>query len=151
MLRPLARPLMLLIAALMISTPALAQTAEQARTFFYRYQSGERAFDPDVADLYCETALVRNTRIYPDGRRRVIEIPAPRYKSLVRSAMPIAQARGDYITYSEVKYAQEGKAIRVTATRYSVLKKYSSPISLLIGACNGNGWSILEEISESRP
>ena len=129
------------------SSPARAS----AETLFASYQSLEQAYDPAVADLYCETALIRNTRHYPDGQARVIEIPAPQYKGLIRTAMPLAQARGDYSTYSDVEYAAEGANMRITATRFSVLKNYASPISLLVGPCSGEAWAILEEISESQP
>jgi hypothetical protein len=65
--------------------------------------------------------------------------------------MPVAKARGEYSTFSNVKYVPEGGNVRVTATRYSELKKYSAPHSVVIGACNGDGWGILDETSETRP
>ena len=65
--------------------------------------------------------------------------------------MPLAKARGDLNTYSEVRVAAEGANVRITAARYSVLKGYTSPISFLVGECEGLGLAILEEVSESRP
>lgn len=153
MIRSLRQVLLATCALVTLGTSSSAQQApaDPARALFDSYQARERAFDATVADLYCDTALIRTTRVYPTGQRRVIEIPAPQYKGLIRSTMPIAKARGEYSTYSNVKYVAEGQRIRVTATRYSVQKKYSSPISLLLGPCNGTAWSILEEISESQP
>lgn len=133
------------------SAPVLACGATPAERIFAQYQSRERAFDPAVADMYCDNALIRNVRTYPDGQQRALEFPAPKYKELVRMAMPMAQAKGDYSTYSDVTYAPEGDGVRITATRYSVLKQYASPISLRIGPCNGGDWAILEELSQSRP
>ena len=134
----------------MAATPSQAQSTDPARTLFGKYQSLERSFDPAAADLYCDSALIRNIRTYPDGQRRTLELPAPRYKELIRTAMPLARSRGDYNTYSGVAYAPEKGNVRITATRYSVLKQYASPLSLLVGPCNG-GWAVLEELSESRP
>lgn len=130
--------------------PASAQTKAQAQALFADYQAKERAFDASVADLYCDTADIRNTRRYPDGNERTLAFPAARYKALVRQAMPLARARGDYGTYSDVRYAQEPGGMRITATRYSMAKRYSSPISLLVGPCGGKV-GILEELSRSQP
>jgi len=128
-----------------------ARSADPARALFDSYQSLERTFDPAMADLYCETALIRTTRIFPSGERRTLEFPAPQYKALIRSLMPVARARNEYSTFTAVKFLPQGSNVRVTATRYSELKKYSSPHSVLIGACDSGAWGILEEISETRP
>lgn len=92
-----------------------------------------------------------NTRIYPDGQKRLIEIKATEWKALLNAVMPVAKTRSDYSTVSNVTYTPEGENIRITATRYSALKKYSSPFSLLVGKCGDQDWAILEEVSESRP
>lgn len=145
-----ARPYAFVVA--LIPLVAVAQSSEEsAEKLFAEYQTRANEFDPTAADLYCDTATIRNTRTYPDGQQRTLELPAPKYKELVRAAMPVAQARGDTNKYSEVAYSQEGTNVRITATRYSELKQYSSPISLLVGPCNGGDWAVLEELSESRP
>ena len=124
---------------------------DEARKLFERYVESERTFDAAVAELYADDAVIRNKRTYPDGTTRVSTMPAPQYKALIRQAMPLAKAREDTSTYSEVRYAEEGRRIRITATRYSNLKKYSSPLSLLVGPSPEGGWLIFEELSESRP
>ena len=127
------------------------QPQSPAQAVFDKYQSLEHSFDPALADLYCDSALIRNTRKYPNGQTRAIEIPAGKYKQLIRASLPAARASGDYSTYSKVSFAPDGANVRVTATRYSVLKNYSSPMSLLVGSCGGGGWRVLEEIGESQP
>lgn len=141
----------IIFSALLISAPVFASELSQAEQIFAQYQARERAFDPAAADLYCDTALIRNVRTYPDGQQRKLELPAPKYKELIRMATPLAKAKGDYNTYSDIVFNPEGNNVRVTASRFSALKQYSSPISLLVGACNGGGWSILEELSQSQP
>lgn len=138
----------LFVIALGVGAPALAQT--QAEAVFEKYQSMGRAFDPAIADLYCDNALVRNHRTYPDGQKRTLELPAVQYKQLLRNVMPLAKAKGDFNTYSEVAFTREGDNTRIQASRFSESKKYTSPISLLVGQC-GSGFGILEEISHSQP
>jgi hypothetical protein len=130
---------------------AAEPSIDQAKQLFDRYVSLEHAFDPAAADLYADDALIRNKRIYPDGTIRELTLPAPQYKKLIRSSMPLAKARNDTSSYSDVKYANADGRVRITATRFSNRKKYSSPISLLVGPGPGGTWLIHEELSESRP
>ncbi len=141
-----------LVVLLLASACAIASEASSAgKRVFAQYQMLERTFSPAAADLYCDTALIRNTRRYPDGNTRTLQFPADKYKALVRAAMPLARARGDLNTYSATTFKSEGANVRITTTRYSLLKKYSSPMSLLVGPCKQGPWAVLEEISESRP
>jgi hypothetical protein len=140
-----------ILLCLLLSSPALADEMSNAKQVFADYQSLGRAFDPALADLYCDSALIRNIRTYPGGKERTLELPAQKYKELIRAAMPVAKASSDYSTYSKVAYVAEGRNVRITATRYSVVKQYSSPISLLIGKCNSGRTGLLEEISRSQP
>jgi hypothetical protein len=104
----------------------------QAQRLFERFVQLSQVFDARVAELYDDTAVIRNKRTYPTGEVRELAIPAPQYKELIRNAMPVAKARGDRNTYSDLKYASEGKGVRITGIRYSELKRYSSPISMLV-------------------
>jgi hypothetical protein len=136
-----------LAAAQALSTDARAK-AEQ---LWDRYVALEAAFDPAVADLYADDALIRNRRTYPTGEVREATIPAAQYKVLVRQAIPLAKAKNDVSRYSGCAYAAEGARVRIVCARFSVLKNYTSPISLLVGLGPAGAWLILEELSESRP
>jgi hypothetical protein len=129
------------------TTPALAE----ARRLFERYVALEKAFDPAAADLYADEAVIQNKRKYPDGQVKTMSMPAPRYKALIRSAMPAAKARNDRSTYSDVRYSAEGAGVRITAQRFSELKKYTSPLSMLVKPDARGAWLIYEELSESQP
>jgi hypothetical protein len=122
-----------------------------APAVFAKYQALERAFDPALAALYCDDALIKNTRRYPDGKSRTIQFPVDKYKALIRTAMPLAKSRGDVNDYSATTVKAEGVNSRINTTRHSRLKNYSSPMSLLVGRCRGGEVGILEEISESQP
>lgn len=135
----------------MLCLHASAGPVEEAQALFKQYASLEAAFNPSVAELYSDQALIRNTRMYPTGQTRELTIPAAQYKALIRSSMPIAEARGDYSTYSQIDYVDEGSAVRIKANRYSVVKKYESPLILLVAPDANGKWLIREEISQSQP
>jgi hypothetical protein len=132
-------------------TPAAASSdaIAKAKALFARYVQLEHAFDPAQADLYADNAVIVNTRIYPDGKTNRLQIPALRYKKVIRDGMKDARLKGDISNYSNETYTQEGDKVRIKVTRYSVLKKYSSPMSQLVGPDATGKWMILEEESES--
>jgi hypothetical protein len=130
---------------------AAADTTDGAKALFERYVQLEIAFDPAAADLYADDAVIRNKRTYPNGQVRELTLPAAQYKALIRQAMPLAKARGDTNSYSDITFAKEGSGVRIRATRFSNLKKYSSPISLLVSPGANGAWLIREELSESQP
>jgi hypothetical protein len=123
----------------------------EAKQLFARYVALEHAFDPAVAELYADDAVIRNTRTYPTGQTREMTMPAPQYKAMMRAAMPLARARGDVSTYSQVSYAPEADGVRIKADRFSELKKYHSPLSLLVKPSPSGSWLIYQELSESQP
>jgi hypothetical protein len=123
----------------------------KAEELFAAYDRLEHEFDPAIADLYADDAVIRNKRTYPTGEVREMTIPASKYKELLRTATPLAKARGDVSTYSNVTYTPEAEGVRIKADRYSELKKYHSPLSLLVKPSASGKWLIYEELSESRP
>ncbi len=124
---------------------------EEAKKFFSRYVALELTYDPASADLYDDHAVIRNTRRYPDGKVRVVTIEPTQFKSLIVSTIPLARSRGDKNTYSKMSYIVEGDRVRIRCTRYSELKKYSSPMELIVGPDASGTWKIFQELTESRP
>jgi hypothetical protein len=146
------------LATLPVANPLAAEeqlptkaALESAQALFKVYADEEGKFDPAVADLYADDAIIKNRRVYPDGRAREMSLPAPQYKEMVRAAMPAAKQRGDTNKYTGCKYTAQAERIRISCTRYSNLKQYESPLSLLVGPGKDGRWLILEELSESRP
>jgi hypothetical protein len=127
-----------------------ATPVDSARQLFDKYQSLETSFDPAIVDLYADSAKIRNKHTMSNGQARNLSLPAPTYKALIRRSMPQSKAINDRSTYSNVSYRQEGKNVRITATRFSLLKKDSTPISWVVGPTKNGKWQILEEMSESR-
>jgi hypothetical protein len=133
------------------SVSADTSPTERAKQLFDCYVKLGNDFDPAITELYADDALIQNTRRYPDGSVKTIKIPAAQYKSLIQKSMPLAKSRGDKDSFSEVTYTPEGDKVRINAQRYSALKNYSSPLSLLVGSDTTGKWLIIEEISESKP
>lgn len=146
-----SRHIQLLVAGLVCVCAVVAAPLDDAKTLFDRYVQLESEFDPALADLYADNAVIKNTRRYPDGQVRELSIPAPQYRDLIRAAVPVAKARGDRSSYSDVAFVEESGGVRITGTRFSHLKRYSSPISLLVAPNASGRWLIQEELSESQP
>jgi hypothetical protein len=130
-----------------------ADSRAKAEQLWNRYVALEAAFDPAVADLYADDAVIRNRRTYPTGEVREATVPAIQYKTLVRQAIPLARGKNDISRYSDCRYTpgEETGRVRIVCARFSELKNYTSPFSLLVGPGPGGGWLIFEELSESRP
>jgi hypothetical protein len=138
-----------------VPSPAAPGDAEEegiakARALFDRYVALEHAFDPAAADLYSDDAVIRNRRISATGEVRLLSLPAPQYKEILRKAMPIARGRGDLNRYSGTRFLPEGDRVRIVTTRLSVLSGLESPLSLLVGPAPDGAWLIFEELSVSR-
>lgn len=144
-----------LMAVLCVPSVANAQGEERlaaAKALFETYVQLGHAFDPAVADLYADNAVIKNTRRYPTGQVREIKLEGAQYKALIRRAMPLAKARGDHSTYSEITYElNDDGTVGIEASRYSELKDYASPLRLTVAADDEGRWRIVLELSESQP
>ncbi len=128
-----------------------AQSVEMAKALFGQYVELEKAFDPAVADLYSDQAVITNKRTYPTGQVRELTFPAPKYKELIRQAMPLAKQLSDTNRYSDCSYRPLGERVEIKCQRFSERKKYTSPIRLVVGPAATGKWIIHEEHSESIP
>jgi len=142
-----------LFSASIHTTPVRAQeaaTGQSVQEFFDHFVALGRAYYTAVAALYADDAVIQSVRRLPDGTGRTVRIIGADWKRLIRTAMPIAQSRGDRDSFSDVPISVEGKRARIRCTRYSELKRYSTPYELVLQSTQGN-WQIIEEYSQSRP
>lgn len=121
-----------------------------AQALFRRYMALEAAFDPALADLYADDALIENLRQMPDGSTRTLRLPAPQYKALLRTALPLAKLRDDRNRYRDLRFTADGDGVRIDVERESLLKRYRSPLRLRVAPDNDGVWRIVEEYSRSR-
>ena len=145
--------LVALLAGLAVGVLAWAQDSDidAATQLFAQYIALERAYDPGVADLYADDALIKTRRKPPMGDPRDETIPAPEYKALLRQLMQAAKVRGDRSIYSNVTYTPEGQFVRIDASRVSGPSKRVSPLNLLVGRSPSGRWLIYQEFSEAPP
>lgn len=137
------------IAAGQSSDPRL----EAAEELFERYVTLEYAYDPALADLYADDAVIKNTRRYPTGQVREMQLTGAQYKALIRQALPLTKARDDRSTYSDVSFQLEANgSVTITASHYLEFKNYTSPLKIILSVGGADDrWRILEEASESQP
>jgi hypothetical protein len=122
----------------------------KAKAFFQHYVELEHAFDPSIADLYSDQAVIKNTQYTVDGKVVPLTKPVAKYKQILRDYMRTkARQIGDVSNYSNDTYTKEGNRVRIKVTRYSSIEKVSSPVSLLVGPDATGKWLIYEELSES--
>jgi hypothetical protein len=130
--------------------PPQGDLIAKGKAFFQHYVELEHAFDPTIADLYSDEAVIKATRYLPDGKIIPMTIPVSRYKKVLRDYIGTrARQLGDVSNYTNDTYAQEGSRVRIKVTRYSSIEKVSSPVSMLVGPDATGKWLIYEELSES--
>ncbi len=135
--------------------PAIAENApqtpiEEAKRLFHRYIQLEAVFEPDIVDLYADEAVIKNIRIYPDGKKGAFLLTKDEYTDRLAVTMPAAAANMEDVNYSDVTYGMEGDKVRINATRHWQHKDYAAPFELLVGPRPRGGWGIYEEISYSK-
>jgi len=118
---------------------------------FQQYVKLGNEFNADLADLYSPKAMIKNTRIYPDGTEKISRLPAEEYKTLIRNSVMLAKERKDLNEFTGTQYSLEKNRVSIKTKRYSVLKKYTSPLILLIGIEANERCIIFEELSVSKP
>ncbi|GMU51907.1 MAG: hypothetical protein AMXMBFR33_10530 [Candidatus Xenobia bacterium] len=143
---------MRLVLIMLLSLVALAgDTVQEVKAFWDQCVKLEQAFDPACIEVYADDAFIQNTRRYPNGKTRVVTLTGAQFKALARSTLDLAKQRGDTSTYSNLKFkAEKDGSVTITMTRFSNLKKYSSPQLTVVAKRDGK-WMIVRELSESRP
>lgn len=121
-----------------------------AREFFDRYRSLERNFDPELASLYAEDAVIWVTRIYSNDVVRQLKIPGDIYRLALRDSMDEAAEHGDFNEYSQIQFLPQAQGVQIQAQRYNLWRHYRSPYFALIRPDAEGEWRIAEERFETR-
>lgn len=130
--------------------PAFADAKAEAEAFFNKYVALGNNFDIALGDLYSDNAQILNTRIYPNGQQKTMTISVPNYRTMLVRVMPLAKAKGDKDSYSQITYKPVADKMRIQALRHNHMKNYDSWLVLVI-AKQGPDWKIVQELSQSRP
>ncbi len=151
---PMKRFLILLLAAvLLVPSAAFAddKNLKAAEKLFRTYMHYEDRFDPRLADLYADNALI-STRMVDaaTGDVETLHIPPTRYREMIREHINLARREKDKGRYAAIRYTEEGDNVRIRADRQSLRDNYTAPLTLLVGPNPDGEWVILEEFSEIR-
>jgi hypothetical protein len=134
-----------------MSAAATADPIADALALFHDYEARSTRFDPTLADLYSDNAVIRSKRLDPRGGVRELSFSGSKWKLMIRAAMPIAKMRGDTNRFDELSARAAGDAVIITAKRHSELKGYTSPFRLVVRRDGSGSWKIVEEDTETQP
>ncbi len=144
--------LLKLTLALALASPAILWANEDPRAVFDRYVQLGGEFDPAVAELYADQALVHAYRVYPHGLERNMALTGIQWKQLLAQVMPLARAQNDKSTFSDIEITNIPGGYRIKADRYSVRKCYTDTgYYMVLKPVTGGGLKIFEEYLETRP
>ena len=118
----------------------------QARAFFDKYLSLWKQYEPAVADLYADDAIIRQRHIQKNGDIKENDIFVTKYKETIAKLMPENKKQGGNVYHEGIKVVREGDAYRITATVYSDRQKTKRPFSMLVLQDAAGKWQIKEEI-----
>jgi hypothetical protein len=137
---------------LSFSISVALDASDEPQTFFNDYIRLGDAFDPAVADLYFDQALIHAYRVYPHGLERNMELSGVQWKQLVIQIMPLAKAQNDKSTFSNIRFTEINGGYKIKADRYSVRKCYTDTGYYMIVKPSENGnLKIIEEYMETKP
>jgi len=133
---------------------AFSQDADvsSAETFFQDYIEMGGNFDASIANLYLDSATIKNLRRYPNGLEKSMQLTGRQWKGIVTKVMPVAKAKGDKSTFSQITISINGKRAKIKANRFSNLKCYTDKgYFMIIELQPDNKYQIIEEYMESQP
>lgn len=139
------------IMILLLSFTNICLACNEAEHFFKDYQELARNFNPEISALYSDTAKISTFRVYPHGLERQMELTGMQWKLLMQKVMPLAKARNDKSTFSNVLISKTHNGYRIKADRYSELKCYKDTGYYMTLEKVYSKLLITEEYMETRP
>lgn len=125
---------------------------ETPRDLFNEYIRLGDAFDPAFVDLYDDSAQILAYRVYPHGLERNMELTGAQWKELLRKVMPMAKAKNDRSTFSNIAITETEGGFKIKADRYSVRKCYTDTGYYMVVKPTKNGkLAIFKEYMETMP
>ncbi|MEL7538012.1 MAG: hypothetical protein AAFZ58_12300 [Pseudomonadota bacterium] len=138
------------LAVELIALPAAATDDDDTQAFFARFQELERTLNPDIADLYSDSAKVHGEFVYENGSFREFDWNGATYKFQLRlQATAAAQYQSDRgILYSNVRYERFEDGYRIYAERYEADSCFANKNWYLVVRPDSEGnLRIVEEFS----
>ena len=95
-----------------------------AERFVKRYQHLSDTYDPAIADLYADDAVLKTSYTRMSGEIVEMSFTGAQYKELVPKVSPLAKARQDRSELKDLRYEAIEGGVRVRATNVSLSKCY---------------------------
>ena len=137
---------------LLILFSSFVAADENADEFFQRYIDLGEKFDVNVASMYSDAAKIHTYRVYPHGLERTMELTGTQWKQLIVKVMPLAKAKNDKSTFSNIKISKYGTGYKIRADRYSDRKCYTDKGYYMVIEPDANkSFHVIEEYIETQP
>jgi len=125
--------------------------SDDAKAFFKNYEKLGAEFDVKIGDLYARTAKIHAYRLYPHGLEKQGEMTGAQWRGLVKLAMPVAKAKNDKSTFSNIVITPADSGYKIKADRYSVAKCYKDTgYYMVLGKGDEGQLQIVEEYMETQ-
>lgn len=129
---------------LLMALPLFAQKGNndpisKAKIFFKTYEQYEKIFDDKITKFFSDDAIIviNSDNIFDEKRK--LEITGNEYKELILSTLEYAKNTGNFYKYSKIKFSSiKENQIKISGDRYSVLKKYYSPFTMILNIIKRN-------------
>lgn len=119
---------------------------EAVKDFFEDYAQRSAEFDPSVAELYADSAILQGTQLMKDGSTKQVRMTGAQYKAMIPLINEQAKSLNDYSEYKdfEIEHIDEDEA-RILALRYSHYKCYEDHNYAMTVRKMEDQWRIVEE------
>lgn len=133
------------------SSLAASLNDAQVRNFFNTYVELEKAYDPAIAELYSDGALLRIKVLKPDGQEQHLELSGGQLKSLAKQIMAEAKARGSKTVYRDVQVSLNGNTAKIKTQRRSNVECYLDKTHTIVLLQQANGDLLIVEERYTTP
>jgi hypothetical protein len=134
--------------------PASAQdggkTSADGKAFWEHVLHLVDQYDPAVADLYADDAVLKNVFVDANGKKRETSMEPARFKALLRAQLPPLRGSGRHSVYSACTYAPVVQGLRIECERRPGPQEPAHHVSVLVSRDVRGRWQIREEISTIR-
>ncbi|MEM9255897.1 MAG: hypothetical protein AAGA91_10630 [Pseudomonadota bacterium] len=135
---------------LAVAIPAHSADEAAYRAFFERYAALNEAYDPALADLYANEAVILAARKTSVGSEQIMRLEGRRWKELVAANLEQARQRGDRSEFSDIEVTLQGRQATITASRYAVLSCFTDDrYYMIVKTVETGSIEIVEEFVET--
>ncbi len=121
----------------------------KAEEFLQMYQDYEMKYNPEIADLYNDTASIKYTEKMPDGTNFIKKIyNGTDYKKHLKIVVPNARNNRIWFRWRDVSFTPTGDRVWIEASRQEVKNNIKYKINILVGPDNKGNWRIYEEVNQ---